>query len=362
MQNKGAIRVIAIIFALVCLYQLSFTYYTKKVESNAKEYASNGYARQQAKLLANGDRLREQEILDSISTERENQYLDSISDRTVYNFFWMRPFTYKECKSREINLGLDLKGGMNVKMEVSTADVVKNLTTNPDDVNFKKLFNASLDLQKVNGKKFIDCFDEVMNRQENKGVNLSAFFRIKLKERKITATSSNAEVIEAIRAECTDAYDRTFQVLSKRIDKFGVSQPTIQKLQSSERILIELPGVKDPQRVSRLLEGTAQLEFWLAGDATKVVPAFNAADEYLATMKDEELNDTLPVADTTLNGAVATDTVKPLAESTQKKTAEKPVVGGKRPLLSLFSHINKGDMYPTVIGTASGTHRKEINR
>lgn len=362
MQNKGAIRVIAIIFALVCLYQLSFTYYTKKVESNAKEYASNGYARQQAKLLANGDRLREQEILDSISTERENQYLDSISDRTVYNFFWMRPFTYKECKSREINLGLDLKGGMNVKMEVSTADVVKNLTTNPDDVSFKKLFNASLALQKVNGKKFIDCFDEVMNRQENKGINLSAFFRIKLKERKITATSSNSEVLAAIRAECTDAYDRTFQVLSKRIDKFGVSQPTIQKLQASERILIELPGVKDPQRVSRLLEGTAQLEFWLAGDASKVRPAFNAADEYLATMKEEDLNDTVyNSADTTIN-PLGKDTIKPLADKNENKTTAKSTNSNKRPLLSLFSHLNNGDMYPTVIGTASGSKRKEINR
>lgn len=136
MQNKGAIKIIVIIFSLVCLYQLSFTYFTKKVEKDAKEYALNSYVKSQAKTLAEGNALKEQEILDSISNERELSYLDSISEKPVYNFLWMRQFTYKQCKAREVGLGLDLKGGMNVKMEVSTADVVKNLATNPNDPAF----------------------------------------------------------------------------------------------------------------------------------------------------------------------------------------------------------------------------------
>ena len=111
---------------------------------------------------------------------------------------------------------------------------------------------------------------------------------MKLKDKGITANSSNSDVIKAIRQECTEAYDRTFQVLSKRIDKFGVAQPTIQKLEATERIAIELPGIKDPQRVSNLLEGSAQLQFWLAGDLAKVSSALEAADKWLADVGDEQ--------------------------------------------------------------------------
>ncbi|MFA6199486.1 MAG: protein translocase subunit SecDF [Bacteroidales bacterium] len=358
MQNKGAIKIIAIIFALVCLYQLSFTFFTKRVESNAKEYALNSYAKNQAKIQANGNALREQEILDSISTERENNYLDSISEKTVYNFLWMRPFSYKECKAREINLGLDLKGGMNVKMEVSTIDVVKNLATNPKDPAFLKLVDQATSLQKVSGKNFISCFEKTIQDSEQTGkVNLSAFFRVKLKERGITTNSSNSEVLAAIRKECTDAYDRTFQVLSKRIDKFGVSQPTIQKLQASERILIELPGVKDPQRISRLLEGTAQLEFWLAGDAGKTFQSLGAADEYLATIASKK--DTLDVAKADTLGINPVDTLNNNVSKTTNKKDN--TIKAKRPLLDLFTRLNKGDLAPSVVGTATAANKKEIN-
>jgi len=283
MQNKGAIRVVAIIFALICLYQLSFTYFSKKVESNAKEYATNQYAKNLAANLAKGDALREQEIFDSIATMRENFYLDSVSEKTAYNFLWMRKFSYKECKAREVNLGLDLKGGMNVMMEVSTIDVLKNLASNPNDPELSKLVSLAEKNHKETGDRFIDCFERTVNEAaKTSKVDLSAFFRVKLKEKGITANSSNADVIKAIRQECTDAYDRTFQVLSKRIDKFGVAQPTIQKLEATERIAIELPGIKDPQRVSKLLEGSAQLQFWLAGDLAKVSASLQAADKWLA--------------------------------------------------------------------------------
>lgn len=363
MQNKGAIKIIAIIFALVCLYQLSFTYFTKKVERDAKEYALNSYARNQAKIQANGNALREQEILDSIANERENNYLDSISEKTVYNFLWMRPFSYKECKARELNLGLDLKGGMNVKMEVSTIDVVKNLATNPNDPSFLKLVNEASALQKLTGKNFITSFEQTVQNAEKSGnVKLSAFFRVKLKERGITTNSTNAEILAAIRKECTDAYDRTFQVLSKRIDKFGVSQPTIQKLGASERILIELPGVSDPQRITRLLEGTAQLEFWLAGDAGKVFQSLGAADEYLANIssaKDtSKVKDTLKVSKTDSLGIAKQDT---LNNTTTKSKDKKNTIKTKRPLLDLFTRLNKGDLPPSVIGTANAANKKEIN-
>lgn len=358
MQNKGAIKIIVIIFSLVCLYQLSFTYFTKKVEKDAKEYALNSYAKNQAKTLAAGNAIKEQEILDSISNERELNYLDSISEKPVYNFLWMRQFTYKQCKAREVGLGLDLKGGMNVKMEVSTSDVVKNLATNPTDPAFLKIYDKALELQKTTGRDFFTSFQEVVLNEGNTGkVNLSAFFRVKLKESGITTNSTNEQVLAAIKKECTDAFDRTFQVLSKRIDKFGVSEPTIQKLESSERILIELPGVSDPQRISRLLEGTAQLEFWLAGDAGKVFQAFGAADEFLANIGEEKdtvniTNDTLINIDT-LNTAPIAKQTTPVAKKDTLKT---------RPLLSLFTRLNKGDLAPSVIGTATASAKKDINR
>ncbi len=352
MQNKGAIKVVAIVFALICLYHLSFTYFARSVESDAKEYATNQYAKQVAKNLAKGDALREQEIFDSIATARENFYLDSVSEETAYNFLWMRKFSYKECKAREINLGLDLKGGMNVMMEVSTVDVLRNLATNPNDAELTKLIDLAEKDHKETGERFIDSFEKVVNEaNKNSKVELSAFFRVKLKEKGITANSSNADVIKAIREECTDAYDRTFQVLSKRIDKFGVAQPTIQKLEATERIAIELPGIKDPQRVSNLLEGSAQLQFWLAGDLAKVSAALDAADKWLADVESVE---------------VATEGEQTEVEETQTTTvAEKAPVatnGEEHPLFSKFSFLNNGTLQPCVVGTATAANRAEIDR
>lgn len=352
MQNKGAIKVVAIIFALICLYQLSFTYFTKSVESDAKEYATNQTVKNTAKSLAKGDALREQEIFDSIAMARENFYLDSVSEETAYNFLWMRKFSYKECKAREVNLGLDLKGGMNVMMEVSTKDVLKNLATNPNDPELTKLIDLAEKDHAETGDRFIDCFERVVDKAtQNSKIDLSAFFRVKLKEQGITANSTNADVIRAIRQECTDAYDRTFQVLSKRIDKFGVAQPTIQKLEATERIAIELPGVKDPQRVSKLLEGSAQLQFWLAGDLAKVSSALDAADKWLASVEGME-------EDVALAAGSA-------SETTQSVTTEKKQLAnaqGEHPLFSKFAHLNNGTLQSCVVGTATAANRAEIDK
>lgn len=359
MQNKGAIKVVAVVFALICLYQLSFTYFTKRVESNAREYATNQYAKTTAKNLAKGDALLEQELFDSIATARENFYLDSMSEQTAYNFLWMRKFSYKECKAREINLGLDLKGGMNVMMEVSTIDVLRNLATNPNDAEFVKLMTNAENDHKASGDRFIDCFERTVNQaSKDSKVDLSAFFRVKLKDKGITATSSNSDVIKAIRQECTEAYDRTYQVLSKRIDKFGVAQPTIQKLEATERIAIELPGIKDPQRVSNLLEGSAQLQFWLAGDLAKVSAALDAADKWLASsssLEDEEVAALEGETSTELAAETTTETAKEAKPDDKVKKDE-------HPLFSKFAHLNNGTLPHYVVGTATPANRAEIDR
>ncbi|MBO6118013.1 MAG: protein translocase subunit SecDF [Bacteroidales bacterium] len=357
MKNKGAIKVIAIVFALICLYQLSFTYFTKRVESNAKEYATNVIAQNEAKKLSGGNDLRYQEVFDSISSMRENSYLDSISEQPVYNFLFIRKFTYKECKAREINLGLDLKGGMNVMMEVSTVDVIKNLAINPEDPALVSIINQATTIHRNDGGKYIDCFEKAVNAANGKQrVDLSSFFRVKLQEKGITATSSNSQVISAIRKECTDSYERTFQVLSKRIDKFGVAQPTIQKLDQSERIAIELPGIKDPQRVANLLEGSAQLQFWLVEkDLNKAYKALQDADSWLAAVNSGKAVN----AET----ETLTDSDSELAQSVQNtKTSDTLSAEQKsHPLLSLFSSMGNPQI-TLAVGTASSANKAEITQ
>ena len=355
MKNKGAIKVIAVIFALICIYQLSFTYFTKRVEGNAREYATNQFAKDTAKKLANGDELRYQEIFDSISSVRESAYLDSISEQPVYNFLFMRKFTYKECKAREINLGLDLKGGMNVMMEVSTVDVIRNLAINPNDPTLVSLIDRATAIHRADGGKYIDCFEKAVNEANAKQkTDLSSFFRVKLQDRGITATSSNSQVISAIRKECTDSYERTFQVLSKRIDKFGVAQPTIQKLDQSERIAIELPGIKNPQRVANLLEGSAQLQFWLVEkDINKAYKALQDADSWLAAVNSGKSLD----SETESLTGTATEVVEneSAVSDTMNQTQK------THPLLSLFSSMGNPQI-TLAVGTAPVTTKDEITK
>lgn len=354
MQNKGAISVIAVIFALICIYQLSFTLVTKRVESRAEQYGKQMAAKEMESLkldLSDADKLA---YKDSIEDARENAYLDSISEETVYNFLFMRKFSYKECKAREINLGLDLKGGMNVMMEVSTVDVIKNLASNPEDETITSLLNRATELHRQNGGKYIDRFADAVN--ESKNLELAAFFSTKLKDKGITKNSSNSQVISAISNQCSDAFQTTYQVLSKRIDKFGVAQPTIQKLDATERILIELPGVKDPQRVTNLLEGSARLQFWLVEkDLNKAVRALQDMDAWLSVgnrseQQEEEL--VLEETSTTLTSTqqIATTDIKQ-DESVATKT---------NPLLSLFTPSNT--QMTLAVATAQGQNRAEINR
>lgn len=283
MQNKGLIKFLAWAFALVCLFQLSFTVVTNVVQSHAKTDAKNYVNSEQVqKMIADRakDQLEAQVITDSIVNAREAHYLDSMATEKVY-----LGYTYRECQGREINLGLDLKGGMNVMLEVSTVDVVRALaTTNAEDPTFVKAVDNALAKQKVTtNRDFVSLFyEEIVALDPN--VSLASIFSSGDLRDKIKMGDNNDDVIKAVRAEASDAYDRTYQIISKRIDKFGVAQPTIQKLSASERILVELPGVKEPERVRKLLKGTAQLEFWQTYDNTEAIRFLEAADKYLASV------------------------------------------------------------------------------
>jgi len=300
MQNKGAIRFFAIAFALVCLFQLSFTIVARITENKASKYARNEQVTAQAKELAKGDATRQATIADSIAAVRERYYLDSISNQPVYNIL-LRKYTYKECKEREINLGLDLKGGMNVTMEVSVSDVVNAMSGYSTNPTFKKAMALAAEKQKNSQSDFVTLFGEAF-KEVDPNAKLSAVFgRMELRD-KIKPNSTNEEVLSVIRTECNDAYDRTFNILRNRIDRFGVTQPNIQKLNASDRILIELPGIKEPERVRKLLQGSAKLEFWETYQFTQLASYFGEANKRLATTGGLDTALTAK-ADTTVAGA-----------------------------------------------------------
>jgi len=232
MQNKGLVRLFAIALTLVCLFYLSFSFVTGTYNKKAKEYAA-------------GDKLKEYNYLDSIASEK----------------VWLG-YTLKECREKEINLGLDLKGGMNVTLEVSVPDIIRALA----DYNTNPVFIQALDsaskLQFTNSQvPYLDLFVRTYTKLDPNAKLATIFSTFTLKD-KISLTTSNEDVVKVLREEIDGAIDNSFNVLRTRIDRFGVVQPNIQKLERTGRILIELPGIKEPERVRKLLQGSANLEFW----------------------------------------------------------------------------------------------------
>ncbi len=280
MQNRGAIKFFAILFALVCLFQLSFTFITSRVESKAKDYADSEVTINLAKELAEGNELLEGYYVDSITRARKNYYLDSMSNQVVYNIL-LRKYTYNECKEREINLGLDLKGGMNVTLEVSIGDIVRGLAANSQNPTFLEAMTLTYEKQKDSQKDFVTLFGESIE-EIDPNFSLASIFLYEFRDKGITVTSTNSEVLSVVRDETSGAFDRTFNILRTRIDKFGVTQPNVQKIATSNRILVELPGVKDPERVRKLLQGTAQLEFWETFKFNEIYQYFADANSRLA--------------------------------------------------------------------------------
>ncbi len=296
MQNKGVFKFLAILIALVCMFQLSFTLCTRKVKKDAKEYALNSGADVVAKKLSKGNPDTEGYFLDSIINSKEQFYLDSMSNEVIYNFAWIRKYTYKECCEREINLGLDLKGGMNVTMEVSVPDIIKALAQNTKDPFFNKVLDDAKKMHETSNQDFVALFGESFKTNNKSNAKLASFFIVGLKD-KVNFNSTDDEVLAAIKKETDDAVDRTFNILRTRIDRFGVTQPNIQKFGSSGRILIELPGVKDPERVRKLIQGTAKLEFWETYEYKDVYSYIEEADKKIKALVSN--NDTIKKADST---------------------------------------------------------------
>lgn len=382
MQNKGLIRFLAIAFVLVCLFQLSFSFATKKVENKAKANAAkyvesaqgqsdiNACVKKQGNSELSAAELKNLTaiVTDSLRTVKETYYLDSMANEKV----WLG-FTYKKCQAREINLGLDLKGGMNVMLEVSTVDVVKALANYTNDETFNKAVEMALEQQKKSvNEDFVSLFyDAIISIKPD--VRLAGYFSSQLTG--TTLNDDNNTILAKLKEETSSAYDRTYEILRKRIDKFGVAQPTIQKLQASERILVELPGVKDPQRVRKLLKGTAQLEFWAtySGDMTdarllneynRVAGYLTATDEYLAARHNNNSVDSVVVADSNaVADSVATTEQTELAGVPEAETdAQSEQYRKEHPLMSLFAQWQGYQPYPPVVFRATEADTAAVNR
>ena len=279
MQSKGAIKFVAILIALACIYQLSFTWATRRQEKKAVEYAAKIVEAE--KLSANFAKITENQrayYLDSLEKEKTRYYIDSISSEVVY-----LGQTYKEIKEKEINLGLDLKGGMNVMLQVQLKDLIKALADNNQSPDFQKALDLATANEVNSREDYISLFAQAWN-EVAPGKRLSSIFGTYEMRDKIKPETSNDEVIKIIREEAESAISNSFNVLRNRIDRFGVTQPNIQRIGNSGRILVELPGVKEPERVRKLLQGTASLEFWQTFDNAEVYQFLAEANNVIRDM------------------------------------------------------------------------------
>ena len=300
MQSKNAIRLVAILLAIACLWQLSFTLVTKIQENKAAKYAEKAVeAFRNSAAFAKVPEVDKAFYLDSIRRENNRWYIDSISAEKVYF-----GYTYKDVKEKEINLGLDLKGGMNVMLQVQLEDLVKALADNNQTPEFTQALALAKERSVNSRSDFITLFAEAWNEVGN-GIPLAQIFGTYEMNDKINSTTSDAEVINVIRDEAESAISNSFNVLRNRIDRFGVTQPNIQQLGNSGRILIELPGVKEPERVRKLLQGTASLEFWATYENSEIYPFLEEANSVIAGLLAE--GDSLTVETAAASGEETAD-------------------------------------------------------
>lgn len=265
MQNKGAIRLFAILLALACAYYLMFTWVAHSVEKDAEAHAQAYVDSVKAK-----NAIGSEDYLDSLFGFKRNEYLESYKKRPVYDL-GLTQYTYEDVTKRQLNLGLDLKGGMNVTLEVSVADIIRSLSNNSNDPAFVNAIAKAQELQKTSTKDFVTLFGEEYMKNNPNGKLAINFQTIELKG-KIDFNTSNEDVLKFLHERVQESIETAENTLRARIDKFGVTQPNIQRLASSGRLLIELPGVTDRDRVRKLLQGTANLEFWETYDNKEIGP------------------------------------------------------------------------------------------
>ena len=336
MQNKGIVKIIAVLLFLVCCFYLSFSFVTRHYESKAA----------------------------AMGEEAGAEYLDSINNEKVY----MGIYSLKQCREMEIGLGLDLKGGMNVILEVSVPDVVDVLADHKTDAAYKKAMELAKKEEETSQDDFVSLFVKYW-KQEAQGRPLAAIFATQQMKGKVSTSSTDAEVERAIRDEVQNAVDNSFNVVRNRIDKFGVVQPNIQKLEGqSGRIMVEMPGIKEPERVRKLLQGSANLEFWETYNSNEITPLLAQLNSRYAALGGGEVADTAEiaaVADTTAVDtakAAAGDLAAKLAKKDTNATDSKANEAAKKqnPLFYYFQPTQGNQL--AVVGYANARDTAEINK
>ncbi len=376
MQNKGLIRFFAIAFALVCLYQLSFTYFARKVERNARTFAQSERVYTQARDLSGGGQLVEMVLLDSLKHSFEKYYLDSMASEVVFNL-GVRKYTFKEVKDREINLGLDLRGGMNVTLEISVPDIIKALSGNSQDPTFVAAMEKAIQANRGSREGFVAHFGRAF-RETDPNASLAAIFSTPEMRDRISFNATNDEVLAVLNTEVDAAIDRSFQILRTRIDRFGVAQPNIQKLQTSGRILVELPGIKEQDRVRRLLQGTARLEFWETYELSEIYSFFADANDRLRDMMPRTAVAETPAVQTQPARETATidtlaaerDELSELLSGATDETGTDQELARNNPLfavltMNVFMDQQSGQPFlgnGPVVGTAAIADTAKVNR
>ncbi len=335
MQNKGIVKFIAIVLILVCCFYLSFTFVTRHYENKAA----------------------------AMGEEAGQEYLDSIMNEKVYCGI----YSFKQCRELEMGLGLDLKGGMNVILEVSVPDVIDVLADHKTDAAYKKSMEEAKKEEETSQNDFISLFIKYWKQNSN-GRPLAAVFATQQMKGKVSTQSSDSEVESALRAEVQSAVDNSFNVVRNRIDKFGVVQPNIQKLEGqSGRIMVEMPGVKEPERVRKLLQGSANLEFWETYNTQEIVPLLAQLNQKYAITNGaaEEVADSTvaeAAVDTTATAAAATDLAAKLAKKDAKADDAKALAEAKKqnPLFSVFQPIQGQGL--AIVGYANARDTAEVDK
>ena len=332
MQNKGFVKIFAIALTLVCLFYLSFTFKTRSIENKAAQ------------------------------SQDEQAYLDSVMNKKV----WLGIYSYKECREMQIGLGLDLKGGMNVILEVSIPDVVKALAANSQDPVFVQTLDAAKKRAVSSQENFVDIFAQEYAKIAGPDAKLSAFFATSNLKEKIHSQTSNEEVISVLKEEVTAAVGNSFNVLRTRIDRFGVAQPNIQELAGKQgRIMVELPGIKEPERVRKLLQGSANLEFWETYNISEIQDvltrldsrmALKYADENPQEATEEAAQEETASADNDLAGQLQGGDV----ENEKATAAQREALLKSNPLFArLLSYPYNTEW---IVGVAHHTDTAEVNK
>lgn len=334
MQNKGIVKIVAIVLILVCCFYLSFSFVTRYHENKAA----------------------------AMGEEAGQEYLDSIMNEKVYCGI----YSFKQCREMEIGLGLDLKGGMNVILEVSVPDVVDVLADHKTDAAYKKSMEEAKKEEETSQDDFISLFVKYWKKNSN-GRPLAAVFATQQMKGKVSTQSTDSEVESALRAEVQSAVDNSFNVVRNRIDKFGVVQPNIQKLEGQAgRIMVEMPGIKEPERVRKLLQGSANLEFWETYNSQEIYPLLAQLNQKYAVTggeaEEEAVADTT-ATDTTAVSAAANDLAAKLAASKQDVKANdskaKAEALKQNPLFAVFQPVPQG---LAIVGYANARDTASVNK